>query len=154
MTSSPKTETERFMRFVLVGLVNTIVDFGILNLLAGLFRLQLMPSQVVSFIASVITSFFLSRKFVYPEAIEGQVSNQLPKFLTINLIGLGVRSLIIPWLNSVFLGIFANTHILNLTTDFISRNLAWAISTWAVLLINFFGNRAWTFRTASSKEKA
>ena len=154
MIAGPKTETQRFLRFVLVGLINTLVDFGVLNLLAGLFKLPLLPSQAVSFIASVITSFLLSRKFVYPEALNGKITNQLPKFLAINLIGLGVRSLIIPWLNQLFLGAFANTQILNLTTEFISRNLAWAISTWVVILINFFGNRTWTFRPSPAKEQA
>lgn len=154
MLASPKTETRRFLRFVLVGLINTLVDFSVLNLLAGVSKLPLLPSQAISFITSVIASFFLSRKFVYPEAIDGKVTNQLPRFLVINLIGLGVRSLIIPWLNRLFLGVFANTQLLNLTPEFISRNLAWAISTWVVLLINFFGNRAWTFRADPARGQA
>jgi putative flippase GtrA len=153
MVSTPKTENQRFLRFVLVGLVNTIVDFSILNLLAGLFKLPLFPSQAISFITSVIVSFILSRKFVYPEAVDGNVNNQLPKFLVINLVGLGLRSLVIPWLNHLFLGLFVNAQLLKLTPEFLSRNLAWAISTWIVLMINFFGNRAWTFQTKPVKEQ-
>lgn len=142
----------RFIRFALVGLVNTLVDFSILNLLAGWLRVPLQLSQVISFAGGVVTSFLLSRRFVYPEAHDGKVTNQLPVFLILNLIGLGIRSLLIPRLNGAFLGVFADVHIVNLTPDFVSRNLAWAISTLVVLLINFFGNRELTFRSKPAKE--
>lgn len=151
---NPKTETQRFLRFVLVGVINTLVDFGVFNLMAGLFKLPLLTSQAISFIAGVTTSFILSRKYVYPEANSGSITNQLPKFLVINLIGLAVRSLSIPALNDLFLGVLNNTKLLSFTPEFVSRNLAWAISTLVVLSFNFFGNRAWTFRTNQTKELA
>jgi putative flippase GtrA len=152
--ANPKTETRRFLRFVLVGVINTLVDFVVFNLMAGLFKLPLLTSQAISFIAGVTTSFILSRKYVYPEANSGQVTNQFPKFLVINLIGLAVRSFSIPALNGLFLGVLNNTKLLSFTPEFVSRNLAWAISTLVVLSFNFFGNRAWTFRTNPTKELA
>ena len=154
MMARPKSEPERFLRFILVGIVNTLVDFGVFNLMAGAAKLPLLTSQAISFIAGVTTSFFLSRKFVFPEANGGNVVGQLPKFLVINLIGLGIRSFSIPKLNNLFLGVFGNAKLLGLTPEFLSRNLAWAISTLIVLSINFFGNRAWTFRSNSMEQQA
>jgi len=151
MISSPKSEFQRFLRFVLVGLVNTLVDFGLFNLMAGFFRMLLLLAQAISFVAGVATSFLLSRKFVYPEARDGRLSIQLPKFLVINLMGLGLRSVIIPNLNHLFVGLFSSVPLANLSPEFVSRNLAWGISTFVVLLVNFFGNRAWTFRTTHAE---
>lgn len=153
MIPKPKSEIRRFLRFIGVGLINTIVDFGILNLLAGKLKLHIVPSQTISFITSVIVSFFLSRAVVYPEAGENRTSSQMTKFIVINLIGLGMRSLMMPWLNRLFLISFRGSELFGLTTEFLSRNAAWAISTGIVILLNFFGNRAWTFQIQPDKEQ-
>lgn len=153
MIPKPKSEIRRFLRFTMVGLVNTIVDFGVLNLLAGKLKLQIVPSQTISFITSVIVSFFLSRAVVYPEAGKNRTSLQMTKFIVINLIGLGIRSLMLPWLNRLFQVSFQGIELFGLTSEFLSRNAAWAISTSIVILLNFFGNRVWTFQIQPDKER-
>ena len=77
----------------------------------------------------------------------------MTKFIVINLIGLGIRSLMLPWLNRLFQVSFRGIELFGLTSEFLGRNAAWAISTSIVILLNFFGNRVWTFQIQPDKER-
>ncbi len=148
MVQAPKTESERFFRFILVGLLNTLIDFGLMNLFTQVFRIPLVIAQALSFSIAVICSYLLNRAWIYPEAIGGSMQEQFPKFVTINLLGLGVRSLLVPlfdqglssWLRAV------SFQFKDLPLSFFSHNGALALVLPITILMNFFLNRAWTFK--------
>ncbi|MGI6250441.1 MAG: GtrA family protein [Anaerolineaceae bacterium] len=148
----PNSELSRFGRFILVGITNTLVDFGLLNLFVGIFKWPLLISQGLSFTIAVVNSYVLSRKFVYPEAHSGSIAHQFPKFLTINLVGLGIRSLIIPPLNHIFLNVFVQFSVFSFTPEFLARNAALVVTTSLILLLNFLANRYWTFQAAEEPQ--
>lgn len=148
MTRALKNENERFLRFVLVGLLNTLVDFGLMNLFTQGLRIQLVLAQAMSFSIAVACSYLLNRIWIYPEAIGGSIKAQFPKFVAINLLGLVVRSLLVPLVDQgITTWLRANPIIIkDLPQSFFSQNAALALVLPITILMNFFLNRTWTFR--------
>ena len=62
-----------------------------------------------------------------------------------NLIGLGIRTVIYSGFENLFLSIFNPMESLPLTADIISKNLALAGAIGIVMIWNFFINRIWTY---------
>jgi len=148
MAQAPKTENERFLRFLLVGLLNTLVDFGLMNLFTQVFRIPLVIAQALSFFIAVVCSYLLNRVWIYPEAIGGSMQDQFPKFMAINLLGLGVRSLLVPLFDQAITSWLRANPISfkNLPQSFFSHNGALGLVLPITILMNFFLNRTWTFK--------
>jgi putative flippase GtrA len=148
MTKAPKTENERFLRFLLVGLLNTLVDFGLMNLFTQVFGIRLVIAQALSFFIAVVCSYLLNRIWIYPEAIGSSVQDQFPKFVAINLLGLGVRSLLVPLFDHMIASWLRTNPISfkELPQSFFSHNGALGLVLPITILMNFFLNRAWTFK--------
>ena len=72
------------VRFGLVGLINTGVDFAVLNLLVGLFGVPLVLANIVSTTAAMLTSFGLNKKVVFRGG-EGSMARQLALFFVVTL---------------------------------------------------------------------
>jgi hypothetical protein len=71
-----RRERTRFIKFLIVGTIGAVVDFGSFNLLTGVFRLPPVPSSVVSFLAAVTSNFFFNRHWTYPDSRSKPVSRQ------------------------------------------------------------------------------
>ena len=153
MAQAPKNENVRFARFILVGLLNTLVDFGLMNSFTQVFRIPLVIAQALSFSIAVACSYLLNRVWIYPEAIGGSMKEQFPKFVAINLLGLGVRSLLVPIFDTGLASwLRANPiQIKDLPQSFFSHNGALAMVLPITILMNFFLNRAWTFKIKAPK---
>ena len=54
-----------FLRFIVVGIINTIIGYTIIMLLFHLISLSYTLSYFLSYIVGIIISFFLNRKFVF-----------------------------------------------------------------------------------------
>ena len=90
-----RKEMGRFLKFAVVGAIGAVVDFGVLNflvLVAGLAPLQANP---FSFSAAVISNFTWNRLWTYPESRKFKKRAQLPKFILVNLVGLGINQLVL-----------------------------------------------------------
>ncbi|MEA4811086.1 MAG: GtrA family protein [Anaerolineaceae bacterium] len=155
MIQPPKNENQRFMRFVMVGLLNTLIDFGLMNLFTQVFKISLVIAQALSFTVAVISAYFLNRIWIYPEAKNGSKREQFPKFVIINLLGLGLRSVLVPLFDKAIASLLnANPiHFKDLPQQFFSHNGALALVLPLTILMNFFLNRAWTFKTKKENSK-
>ena len=141
-----KEERIRFLKFAVVGLTGTFVDFGILNLLRWLFNMPLVWAQAISFVCAVINNFLWNRYWTYPESRSKGASKQLIQFFIISIVGILIRTPLIPWLDQVILTYLENNQItLPLANTVVSQNLALAISIIIILFWNFFANRYWTY---------
>ena len=86
----------RFLRFMLVGACNTLLDFLLLNILmvathATVERHALIVGlNIVSASTTVIISFFLNRKFVFTTGDKSKMHHKLVVFMIITLTGLFV----------------------------------------------------------------
>lgn len=147
MTGKSTPETLRFGKFLLVGALNTLIDFGLMNLLSGWLGMPLVLAQALSFILAVINSYILNRLWVYPETHAKSLAGQFSKFAIINAAGLALRTLTIPPVNAWFSSLIITNDIslFNLSAQALSRNLALAVILPITLILNYAANRFWTF---------
>ncbi len=141
-----KKERIRFLKFAFVGLTGTIVDFGIMNLMRLVFGVPLIWAQAISFIIAVVNNFLWNRFWTYPESRDRAAYQQFIQFAIINVIGIAIRTPLIPWFDSMILELLSNWGVsLPLENYVISQNLALAATISIVMLWNFFANRYWTY---------
>lgn len=72
------------VRFGLVGVINTAVDFIVLNILVGVFGVPLIVSNIASTTAAMLTSFGLNKKVVF-KGSEGSTRRQFILFFIVTL---------------------------------------------------------------------
>ena len=140
-------ERTRFLRFLLVGLVGAIVDFGIENLLHLLFGIPYVWSGAISFICAILSNFIWNRYWTYPDSRSKPIAGQLLQFSVVNVIGLVIRVPILRFLEPEITKLF-NTmpeRIVILPPDVMGENVTLAIAVGIVLFWNFFVNRYWTY---------
>jgi putative flippase GtrA len=128
-------ELERFLKFMVVGTIGFVVDFGTLNLLHLVFGLDVLVANTISFSLAVLSNFTWNRLWTYPDSRSKPIRSQLVQFFIVNVVGWGINTLVLWLLTPVF-------------TDLIGElgyNLAKAIATIIVLFWNFFINRYWTY---------
>jgi len=117
----------QFMRFCLVGVVNTGVDFAVFTVLTNM-GVLLLVAQCISYTCGVLNSFLLNRTWTFQR--RGQSSGQLIRFFALNLGTLAITY-----------GLLVYFH----------NHLAWSllvsklVATGASLVINFGGSRLWVF---------
>ena len=125
------------LRFGLVGVINTAIDFGILFLLVKAFNLPAIGSNYISTSVALVFSFFANKKFTFKNNSSNQVK-QFAVFLAITLIGLWIiQPLIINGSEILFEKIALNTDLSLL----ISKLLA----TIASLIWNYLMYRKFVF---------
>lgn len=135
-TSSSK-EIERFGRFLAVGSVGTMLDFGLLTLLK-LAGLPTLAANSLSFIAGLANNFTWNRLWTFGDSVQPDWRRQLVQFAIISLVGLTLSNIIVLSLEGVLGSLFGHP--------------AWGylpakvIATGVVVFWNYFANRRWTFK--------
>lgn len=147
MTSNNISENKRFIKFALVGISGTLVDFGIFNLLSSFLGFATIPSSVVSFIVAVFNNFYWNRQWTYPESKQFPLSQQFGKFAMVSVIGLIVRTFIFSIIEAPLINLssayFSNSSF---SAEIIGHNLSLAFVIVIVLFWNYFANRLWTYK--------
>ncbi len=151
-------EVERFIKFVMIGVVATLVDFATVNLLqATIFpptganeRFNVIIATIISYFVGICFSFVFNRWWTYPESRPPKVWLQFSQFLSVYIVALFIRTLIISityplWADSVWSLLFNNDLQMQLTANRLGTNLATALGIGATMFWNFFANRFWTF---------
>ena len=141
-----KKERTRFLKFVAVGVIGAVIDFGIMNLLTQKVGMSLVVAGTISFIAAIISNFIWNRYWTYPESRSRPIAKQLPMFFAVNIAGMVIR---LPILHFAEPPIFNLFNILNLNisldAEFLAKNFTLALAVGIVMLWNFFVNRYWTY---------
>lgn len=140
---------EQFMRFGLVGVINTLLDFALFNLLAGKLRWRKIPANLVSTSVAISFSFLANWHWVFPTH-GGQPMERGFRFLAITLAsGWVVQNMAIRLLDSptkrVLAG-FVEPRLPKLDIDFVHRNTLKAAAVGAAMFWNFCWYRAWVFQ--------
>lgn len=139
-------ERTRFLRFMAVGVIGAIVDFGVMNLLTRLLSIPLVVAGTISFICAVISNFIWNRHWTYPDSRSRPIMRQLVMFFAVNVAGIAIRIPILWLLEPPMLTFFQSTSFrISLTPDFLAKNFTLAIAVSVVMLWNFFVNRYWTY---------
>ena len=140
-------ELTRFLRFIGVGLIGAVVDFGVMNLLTNSFGFPIVLAGSLSFSAAVISNFLWNRYWTYPDSRSKPASTQLAQFGLVSLVGLGIRIPLLAVLEPLFESFFTQLP-LNLPSTLVvplANNSDLAVSVVVVMFWNFFINRFWTY---------
>jgi len=146
MTLEKKKEFKRFIRFGIVGVIGSIVDFGFLNLFTLVFNLPFILSSILSFSLAVVNNFVLNRIWTFPGSRKDPILNQLIQFGLVSVVGLLIRTPMLIWLEKVLIPLAEKWVPELLTPTIIGHNLSLAIAIGVVMLWNYFANRFWTFK--------
>lgn len=140
--------SKRFLKFALVGLSGTVVDFSIFNLCISLLQFDPVIASVCSFSVAVVNNFIWNRNWTYPESKTTSIGPQLVKFAVISVIGLLIRTPLFTYLEHPIIKLAENlvSPDFVLTPATIGHNVSLAISIVVVLFWNYFANRLWTYK--------
>jgi putative flippase GtrA len=150
----------RFWKFMAVGAIGAVVDFGIFNLLKGVLRVASPVSQAISFSAAVTSNFLWNRLWTYPDSRSKPLRRQALQFVLVNLVGLGIRTpifvLVEPGMQRAAVALLsagreslpAAVHPQFPSASLLGSNLALAVAVVVVLFWNFAVNRLWTYSDA------
>ena len=84
-------------KFGLVGILNTVIDFGIFNVLTNKkIGWKKIPANLVSTTTAMIVSFALNRGFVF-HATAGNIYAQTAEFFAVTAFGLYVLQNLVIW---------------------------------------------------------
>ncbi len=154
-------ELERFIKFAFVGLIGTVIDLAISNLLMKyVFHvsrdnegLPVLIASMIGFTIAVFSNFIWNRYWTYPDSRSHSVIRQLIQFFAVNMVGLLIRAVIVGLLAVPFTLLVARLPDSFLTSFSISAdseaqiggNMAIIGSVGVVMIWNFFVNRYWTY---------
>jgi putative flippase GtrA len=141
-----KKELKRFLRFGVVGIIGSIVDFGFLNLFTLIFKIPYLLSSVFSFSLAVVNNFILNRIWTFPGSRKDPVVGQLIQFGLVSVVGLLIRTPLLAGLEKVLIPLAAKWTPNILTPTVVGHNVGLAIGIGVVMLWNYFANRFWTFK--------
>ena len=140
-------ERTRFLRFATVGVIGAFVDFGIMNLLTGIFKIPLVIAGTISFLAAVISNFTWNRYWTYPDSRSKPILGQLISFTIVNAIGIAIRIPLLAVLEPIMESLFVRlpVELPFFSAKFYADNLTLAVAVILVMFWNFFVNRYWTY---------
>src|SRR4030065_145314 len=99
-------ERTRFFRFLVVGTVGAIVDFGLENIVHRLLGIPYVWAGAISFICAILSNFLWNRYWTYPDSRSKPILGQLVQFFVVNVTGLVIRLPILRYLEPVLTKIF------------------------------------------------
>lgn len=134
-------EAERFLKFLVVGTVGFVVDFGTLAILKELVGLPTIIANTISFSAAVVSNFTLNRYWTYPDSRSKPIRSQMSQFTVVSLVGLALNNGILVTLERVLDRLFVQWAF-TLVPGYIPAKM---VATVVVLFWNFFVNRYWTY---------
>lgn len=131
----------QFAKFALVGILNTAIDFGILNLLIFLTGVTqgigIFFMAATSFSVATTNSYFWNREFTFGS--KKKAAQSFPIFLTITVIGLLINSSVVYFLSTyIFPHLIANPNL--------RPNVAKVIATGTTMFWNFTGYKLLVFK--------
>lgn len=147
-----RREQMRFLKFIVVGAIGFVIDFGLVNLLSHFLGMWLVLAGTISFICAVISNFIWNRYWTYPDSRSRPLAHQLVMFFLVNVAGLAIRVPIL-WFLEPPLRVFF-THVawkIPFTPAALARNFTLMVAVSIVLLWNFFINRYWTYNDVDQR---
>jgi putative flippase GtrA len=121
---------EQLMKFGVVGIIAFFIDWGILNLLVGVFHMHNVLASTISFTISLVFNYLASMKYVFKHREDMAKWMEILIFFVSSVIGLGINELII-WVST--LGVDQTQHAKYL----LMTNVGKLVATVVVSIWNF-----------------
>ena len=139
----------QFVKFGIVGLSNTALNFAVMNVLLKILHAgpHEPPSRTtvaigIAFVISAINGYIWNQRWTFASSPQKQRVVQFGQFCIVSGVGLAITQLIVKACKA-FLVDSAHWQFI------LAINAAQAIATVVVVFWNFFANRFWTFRSHS-----
>ena len=123
---------KHLIRFVVVGCLNTLVDFGVYSILTGAFGIYYAIAQVVSYSSGTLNSYIFNKFWTFDDTkSKKKTTHEMVQFIVINLISLSVSLLGLKILKNDFQ---MNNYIAKVIVTVIAQ------------VVNFCGYKFWVFK--------
>lgn len=136
------------IKFGLVGVSNTLVDFAVLNLLTWATKIYsgnwIILFNIASFTAAVINSYIWNKYWTFKKREKGDAAQEFSKFLFVSIIGAVINSGIVFSITTYIDPLF------NLSSG-LWVNVAKILATGVALVWNFVGYKFWAFKANNNK---
>jgi len=121
----------QFVKFNIVGILNTVVDFLVYTALTELLHLVYIPAKIISYTCGVVNSYIFNTSWTFKKE-RNRDKKEMFLFLLVNLVSLGVS-----------LGVmYACRNWFHIESDFICNIIATPVS----VVVNFAGNKLFVFK--------
>lgn len=124
------------VRFGIVGVLNTLVDYGLFNLLVGVFGVPPLAANPISVAGGILNSFLWNKHWTFSAGGSARWRREAVTFVLVSLIGLGLNTGGLWVLNRLW----GSNDLLALNVQKLGASLV--SLTW-----NFVGYRYLTFHT-------
>lgn len=122
------------MKFGVVGVIAAVIDFGVLNLLVGVFHMHNVIAGTISFLVSLVFNYLASMKFVFKHREDMARWMEILIFVGASLIGLFINAAII-WLSTY--GMNRDAFISQHAEYLLRTNIGKIVATVVVAIWNF-----------------
>lgn len=94
----------QFWRFVIIGIINTLIDYVILLILSKITGITggpaIIPLNVISFSAATVNSYFLNKHWAFADPSKLEQGKKFSFFLIVSIIGVIVNTTIVTLITS------------------------------------------------------
>lgn len=136
----------QFVKFVAIGILNTGVDFGILNFLSYATGIYAGPKltllNAASFGVALINSYVLNKYWTFQAGGQGVSGKEFGGFAFVSVVGFLINSGVLVFVTTFFDPPFVFSAQL-------WENIAKIMATGFSLVWNFVGYKFWVFRKAA-----
>lgn len=136
-TAKLPKEVGRLVRFGIVGLSGTLLDFLVLTFLKEAAGFTTLLANTLSYSVGLINNFTWNRLWTYPDSRSKPLLTQLSQFAMVSLMGVMINNLIVLMLEPSLGALIGNPEIGYLPAK--------VVATGVVVFWNFIVNRLWTF---------
>jgi putative flippase GtrA len=149
-TVGASSTVKQFSKFVLVGVMNTLVDLAVLNaetLITGSKEGSGYAVQKgLSFLVAVSFSYFLNKNWTFQDKSQENQTKKFSQFLSVSVVGMLINvataTLVVTYLKPVI----NPTLNLSFLTDQLWVNIGALSGTAVGLIWNFIGYKLWVFK--------
>ena len=159
MEVKSKKNLIQFIKFALVGIMNTVIDFGVYTVLVSFTGVHYAIAQAISYTCGLLNSYLFNTLWTFREERQ-RTAREFLLFVAVNiatlLVSIGIlyvfRNFIFPegnavtdWMVNGFLGGFITTE--SKAIEILSKLIAPPIT----IILNFLGNKIFVFCKGSGK---
>lgn len=141
-------------KFGIVGILNTVIDLGIYNVLSQFFGVYVVTANLISVSVAIINSYIWNKTWTFQDKTRDKIVEQFTKFVLFSLVGMGIQTFMVWLLASkwTFSGelVYKVVEFIHLNGVFSS---SFVINNWAkvwgiglALVWNFIAYKKWTFK--------
>ena len=151
--SEGKKSFLQLIKFGLVGVSNTLIDFLIASALNALFGIYYL-AKIVGYACGIANSYFWNSRWTFREE-RRRDAREIVSFIAVNLVTLGL-SLLLQWIfrDKLQLGAWwMRTLGENFLTQLLNgERFCLLLATGIALIVNFLGNKLLVFRKKEQSE--